>query len=204
MALAMRDGAAELSSAWRQRGHDLHVGIGIAQGKATIGAIGFEGRWDYGAIGSVTNLAFRLCGEAQAGQILTTARVLATIDGLVAAESLGELPLKGFSRPVPTFNAVFSSGPRRQPFCRHDGEPRGTSARHGAHLVAREAGGSFPAQAGSQPSPRWSHTGRMTSAPTARGNAEAAWLLPAFTAPAVATSLCTVLVPHWIQARRWS
>ncbi len=106
MALAMREGAAELSSAWRQRGHDLHVGIGIAQGKATIGAIGFEGRWDYGAIGSVTNLAFRLCGEAQAGQILTTARVLATIDGLVAAESLGELPLKGFSRPVPTFNVV--------------------------------------------------------------------------------------------------
>ena len=106
MALAMRDGAAELSTAWRRRGHELHVGIGIAHGLATIGAIGFEGRWDYGAIGPVTNLAFRLCGEAQAGQILTTSRVLATVDGLVDAESLGELSLKGFSRPVPTFNLV--------------------------------------------------------------------------------------------------
>ena len=106
MALSMRDGAAELSTAWRRRGHDLHVGIGIADGYATIGAIGFEGRWDYGAIGSVTNLAFRLCGEAQAGQILTTSRVLTTVDGLVEAEALGELPLKGFSSPVPTFNVV--------------------------------------------------------------------------------------------------
>jgi class 3 adenylate cyclase/CHASE3 domain sensor protein len=106
MAVAMRDGATELSSAWRQRGHDLNVGIGIARGLATIGAIGFEGRGDYGAIGSVTNLAFRLCGEAQAGQILTTPRLLNTVAGLVEAEALGELPLKGFSRPVPTFNVL--------------------------------------------------------------------------------------------------
>jgi class 3 adenylate cyclase len=106
MAIAMRDGAAELSIAWRRRGHDLNVGIGIAHGYATIGAIGFEGRWDYGAIGSVTNLAFRLCGEAQAGQILTTSRILQMLDGLVEAEALGELPLKGFSSPVPTFNVL--------------------------------------------------------------------------------------------------
>ena len=80
--------------------------MGIAHGPATIGAIGFEGRWDYGAIGSVTNLAFRLCGEAQAGQILTTSRVLTTVNGLVDAEALGDLPLKGFSSPVPTFNIL--------------------------------------------------------------------------------------------------
>lgn len=106
MAVAMRDGATQLSASWRQRGHDLHVGIGIAHGNATIGAIGFEGRWDYGAIGSVTNLAFRLCGEAQPGQILTTARALVTVDGLVDAEALGDLALKGFSSPVSTFNVL--------------------------------------------------------------------------------------------------
>jgi adenylate cyclase len=106
MALSMRDGAAELSTTWRRRGHELHVGIGVAEGYATIGDSGFEGRWDNGAIGSVTNLAFRLCGEAQAGQILTTWRVLATVDGIVEAEALGELSLTGFSSPVPTFNVA--------------------------------------------------------------------------------------------------
>jgi hypothetical protein len=72
--------------------------------RATIGAIGFEGRWDYGAIGTVTNLASRLCGEAKAGQVLITSRVAAAVEGIVAAEEVGALTLKGFARPVPTLS----------------------------------------------------------------------------------------------------
>ena len=102
MALSMRDRVADLAAAWRKRGYDLDVGLGIAKGFATIGAIGFEGRWDYGAIGSVTNLAFRLCSEARAGQVLVTKRVVAAIEDLVETELVGELALKGFSRPVAT------------------------------------------------------------------------------------------------------
>jgi class 3 adenylate cyclase len=79
--------------------------MGIAQGYATLGAIGFEGRWDYGAIGNVTNLAARLCGEAQPGQILISRRVLATLDD-VRAEPVGELTLRGFSRPVTALNVI--------------------------------------------------------------------------------------------------
>jgi adenylate cyclase len=106
MAVAMRDRVMQLSATWRKRGHDLGLGVGIAQGYATIGAIGFEGRWDYGAIGTVTNLAARLCGEARAGQILLSARVLSAVEDLVEAEEVGTLALKGFIRAVPTFNVV--------------------------------------------------------------------------------------------------
>jgi class 3 adenylate cyclase len=106
MVLEMRDRLAELATKWRKRGFDLGFGVGIAQGYATIGAIGFEGRWDYGAIGTVTNLASRLCGEAKAGQILVSQKLLATIDGLVECEPVGELTLKGFQRPVTGFNIV--------------------------------------------------------------------------------------------------
>jgi DNA-binding response OmpR family regulator len=106
MALEMRERAAGLTARWTRQGYELALGIGIAQGYATIGAIGFEGRWDYGAIGTVTNLACRLCGEARPGQILVSRRVLAAVDGLVDAEPVGELALKGFSRPVTTFNVV--------------------------------------------------------------------------------------------------
>jgi class 3 adenylate cyclase len=97
---------AELSAGWRKQGFDLDFGIGIAQGYATIGAIGFEGRWDYGAIGTVTNLAARLCGEARPGQILVARKVLTAVEAVAEVEPVGELPLKGFSRPVPTFNLV--------------------------------------------------------------------------------------------------
>src|SRR4029450_9655798 len=83
MALAMRDRVAELAAGWRKRGYDLDVGLGLAKGFATIGAIGFEGRLDYGAIGSVTNLAFRLCSEARPGQVLGANRVAAGVAGLV-------------------------------------------------------------------------------------------------------------------------
>ena len=106
MAVAMRERVGELGARWRKRGHDLDVGIGIAQGFATIGAIGFEGRLDYGAIGTVTNLAARLCGEAKPGQILVSQRLVGAVEALVEAELLGELSLKGFSKPVPAFNVV--------------------------------------------------------------------------------------------------
>jgi class 3 adenylate cyclase len=104
MALEMRASAEHLAARWRSRGNELHVGIGIAQGYATIGAIGFEGRLDYGAIGTVTNLAARLCAEARGGQILISQRVHAAVSALADAEPVGELRLKGFHRPVPAFS----------------------------------------------------------------------------------------------------
>jgi len=106
MALAMRARVDELARGWRKRGWELDFGVGIAQGYATIGAIGFEGRWDYGAIGTVTNLAARLCGEAQPGQILIPRRLHGTLEDLVDAVPVGELSLKGFSRPVSAFNVT--------------------------------------------------------------------------------------------------
>lgn len=106
MALAMRKRVAEMVSSWRSMGYELELGIGIAQGYATIGAIGFEGRWDYGAIGTVTNLAARLCGEAKPGQILVSKRVLATTGDLFEVESVGELSLKGLHRPVTAYNVL--------------------------------------------------------------------------------------------------
>ena len=82
------------------------MGIGIAQGYATIGAIGFEGRWDYSAIGTVTNLASRLCGEARGGQILVSPRVAAAIEEVAEMEDVGALSLKGLVRPVSVRNVV--------------------------------------------------------------------------------------------------
>jgi class 3 adenylate cyclase len=96
---------------WRKRGHRLGFGVGIAQGYATLGVIGFEGRFDYGAIGTVTNLAARLCDQAQDGQIFISQRVFAAVEELVEAEPMGELSLKGFHNPVPAFNVV---GPRQK------------------------------------------------------------------------------------------
>jgi adenylate cyclase len=107
MALAMRERVADLRERWDRMGYNLDAGVGIAQGYATIGAIGFEGRMDYGAIGNVTNLAARLCGEARAGQILVSRRVIATVaDNTVDLEAVGELILKGFQRPVTAFNVI--------------------------------------------------------------------------------------------------
>ncbi len=106
MALAMRQGFDALAVTWRKRGYDLGFGIGIAQGYATMGRIGFEGRSDYAAIGSVVNLAARLCGEAANGQILVERKVLIAIEPLAETQELGALTLKGFLRPVPTFNVV--------------------------------------------------------------------------------------------------
>ena len=112
MAVAMRERVSDLSAGWRKRGYDLALGVGIAQGYATIGAIGFEGRWDYGAIGTVTNLAARLCGEAKGGQVLVTSRVAGAVEDLIECEEVGALTLKGFLKPVPTFSML---GLRRSP-----------------------------------------------------------------------------------------
>jgi class 3 adenylate cyclase/CheY-like chemotaxis protein len=106
MALAMRQRVGELIVSWLRKGYDLELGIGIAQGYATIGAIGYEGRWDYGAIGTVTNLAARLCGEARPGQILVSKRLLAATADLFEVESVGELNLRGLHRPVTAYNVI--------------------------------------------------------------------------------------------------
>jgi adenylate cyclase len=110
MALAMRARVTNLAQGWRKRGFELDFGVGLAKGYATIGAIGFEGRWDYGAIGTVTNLAARLCGEAKPGQVLISSRMVGTIEELVEVEPVGELSLKGFLRPVTAFNIVRLKG----------------------------------------------------------------------------------------------
>jgi adenylate cyclase len=104
MAVAMRSRVGELSEKWRKHGHHLDFGVGIAQGYATLGKIGFEGRFDYAAIGTVTNLAARLCGEAEGGQILINQRVYAAMESIAIAEPVGELSLKGFVKPVPAFS----------------------------------------------------------------------------------------------------
>jgi len=106
MAIAMRECAGELCAKWRKRGHLLDFGAGIAQGYATLGKIGFEGRFDYAAIGTVTNLASRLCDEAQAGQILISQRVYAAVEKSVKVEPVGDLALKGFHRPIPVFEVL--------------------------------------------------------------------------------------------------
>jgi class 3 adenylate cyclase len=106
MAVAMRERAAELAARWHRSGYELDLGIGVAKGFATIGAIGFEGRWDYGAIGTVTNLAARLCGEAKPGQILISPRLLPEVERLLEIEEVGLLAVKGLARPVKALNIV--------------------------------------------------------------------------------------------------
>ncbi len=104
MAVDMQARVTELARDWRRRGYDLALGIGISQGYATMGQIGFEGRRDYGAVGSVVNLAARLCSEARGGQILLSARAFGLVDELVSAEPVGPLQLKGFQAPVMAYS----------------------------------------------------------------------------------------------------
>jgi len=106
MAIAVRERMAEEFVKWEKRGHKLGFGAGIAMGHATLGRIGFEGRYDYGAVGNVTNLAQRLSAEAKPGQILVSQRVFAAIEAAVESDSVGELVLKGYSRPVPAYSVV--------------------------------------------------------------------------------------------------
>jgi adenylate cyclase len=100
MAIAIRDRVAEMSRGWAARGFDLHHGIGIAQGYATLGAIGFEGRWDYGAIGTVTNMAARLCAEAGSDEVLVSQRVAGSVGEAAEVDAMRSLNLRGFHRPV--------------------------------------------------------------------------------------------------------
>jgi class 3 adenylate cyclase len=100
MAVEMRDTIGELTERWRNRGHSLGFGVGIALGYATLGQIGFEQRLEYAAIGSVTNLASRLCDEAKAGQIVVARRVYGMVEAFVEARPIDDLHLKGFNHPV--------------------------------------------------------------------------------------------------------
>ncbi len=103
LAVAMRERFAELAGDWRKRGHVLEIGIGIATGYATLGRIGFEGRYDYGAIGQAIILAARLSGEAGPSEILIAPRTYAAAEDGIAAQEAGDRQLKGFSRPVPVY-----------------------------------------------------------------------------------------------------
>lgn len=103
MSAEMRAAVAELAGKWRKHGHELGFGVGIAQGYATLGRIGFEGRFDYAAVGTVVNLAARLCAEAASGQILIDRKVQAAVETLAVTNPVGELSLKGLQRPVPAF-----------------------------------------------------------------------------------------------------
>jgi class 3 adenylate cyclase len=106
MALQMQRAFPPLAETWRKRGFELALGCGIAQGYATLGAIGFEGRWDYAAIGNVTNLAARLCAEAAGGQVLVDRKTMASVEALVQAEPAGPFVRKGLAQPVPAFSVV--------------------------------------------------------------------------------------------------
>jgi class 3 adenylate cyclase len=106
MAVEMQERVSSLTGKWRRAGYELALGIGIAKGFATIGGIGFEGRWDYGAIGTVTNLAARLCGESKGGEILVSTRLAAELEDLAETEELPPLTLKGFARPVPALRLL--------------------------------------------------------------------------------------------------
>jgi class 3 adenylate cyclase len=106
MAVAMRRRLSELSKKWRRERHELGFGVGIAYGYATLGAIGFEGRSEYSAIGTVANLAARLCAEARDGQILVDSKVREALDEKATAELVGELTLKGLRRPIAAYNVL--------------------------------------------------------------------------------------------------
>ncbi len=106
MVIAMRKQMANLKSMWQKRGYDLDCGFGIAHGYATIGAIGFGGRWDYSTIGTVANLASRLCDETKGPQIIINQKTLSHIEDIVETEPLGLLDLKGFSKPINSFNVI--------------------------------------------------------------------------------------------------
>jgi adenylate cyclase len=111
----MRQRIGELTGGWRKRGYELGLGSGIAVGYATLGRIGFEGRYDYGALGSVTNLAARLSDEAGAGQILLSQRAYAALEDRVVAEPVAALHVKGFTRPVEAFRLLRVRGSSSYP-----------------------------------------------------------------------------------------
>jgi class 3 adenylate cyclase len=103
MATALQRAFVPIAGAWEKLGHEVGLGVGIAQGDATLGIIGFEQRWEYAAIGNVPNLAARLCGAAQAGEIILDAQTEQAVAHLVESEALGPLSLRGFQQPVAAF-----------------------------------------------------------------------------------------------------
>jgi class 3 adenylate cyclase len=106
LAVALREAMRPYLAEWRSNGFDIGLGIGIATGYATIGAVGYEGRWEYAAIGTVCNLAARLCAEAKDGQIIVSRRFISRLGERAQFEALGERALKGLTRPVAAFNVV--------------------------------------------------------------------------------------------------
>jgi len=112
MALDMRTAIGASTGKWRRLGHEIGFGIGVAHGFATLGTIGFEGRFDYAAIGTVSNVASRLCDEAKPGQILISPRVLMAVEKDVTVEPVGDFMLKGISRPVAAYNVLSAVSPQ--------------------------------------------------------------------------------------------
>src|SRR4051794_25692935 len=141
MAMAMREAAGTLISTWRRDGCELGFGVGIAQGYATLGQIGFSDRSGYTAIVTVCNLAARLCAEAKDGQILISSRVARAVEAVAMLEDLGNLELRGLRRPVAEFNVVQStSGRGSSQFDRRREGPRDLildSARYQSHPTER-------------------------------------------------------------------
>jgi adenylate cyclase len=103
MALALQDAYRPISNAWAKLGHEVGLGIGIAQGETTLGVIGFDQRWEYAAIGNVPNLAARLCGTARAGEIILDAQTEHELAQIAETEPIGPLTLRGFQQPVAAF-----------------------------------------------------------------------------------------------------
>jgi class 3 adenylate cyclase len=106
MAMDLQRAFVPVASAWERLGHTVGLGVGIAQGEATLGIIGFEQRWEYAAIGNVPNLAARLCGEARAGEIILDAQAEREVAHLAETTPIGPLALRGFQQPVPAFKLV--------------------------------------------------------------------------------------------------
>jgi adenylate cyclase len=106
MAPEVRDAIGALTERWRRWGHDIGFGIGIAHGFAALGTIGFEGRFDYAAIGTLSNVASRLCDEAKPGQILVRPRALTKVEDAIKVEAVGEFELKGIRRPLTAYNVI--------------------------------------------------------------------------------------------------
>ncbi|MEO8717434.1 MAG: adenylate/guanylate cyclase domain-containing protein, partial [Burkholderiales bacterium] len=103
MAMDLQQAFVPIAQAWKQRGHDVTLGVGIAQGEATLGVIGFEQRWEYAAIGAVPNLAARLCGQASGGEIIIDAATCADVGDAMEADPVGPLQLRGFTQPIKAF-----------------------------------------------------------------------------------------------------
>jgi len=106
MAFELQQAFVPIAQAWKQKGHAVALGVGIAQGEATLGVIGFEQRWEYAAIGAIPNLAARLCGQARGGEILIDAVTYADVGDVAVAEAAGPLSLRGFTQPIPAFRLV--------------------------------------------------------------------------------------------------